>query len=134
MLGFGLAFFGSEARAELSESKRLLIRELLQLSGGGQAAEEVAQLFLVQIGYEYESMVEVALSEEPDLSAKEKQALREHLADFDLFAGAFSSSFAERIDLDAVLETVYVTSTTATSRRPSFARSSPSIGRRQAAR
>jgi hypothetical protein len=108
LLGSVLALFASEARAEVSESKRLLIRELLQLSGGGQAAEEVAQLFLVQIGHVYGSMVEEVLASESDLSAEEKQALREHLADFDRFAVAFSARFSERIDLDAVLETVYV--------------------------
>jgi len=108
LLGSALALFGTEARAEISESKQLLIRELLQLSGGGQAAEEVAQLFLAQIGYVYGSMVEEVLASESDLSAEEKQALREHLADFDRFAAAFSAKFNERIDLDAVLEGVYV--------------------------
>jgi hypothetical protein len=108
LLGSALALFGSEARAEISESKRLLIRELLQLSGGGQAAEQAARLFLAQIGYVYGSMVEEVVASESDLSAEEKQALREHLADFDRFASAFSERFNERIDLDAVLEAVYV--------------------------
>ncbi len=108
LLVFGLALFGSEARAELSESKRLLIRELLQLSGGGQAAEQVAQSFLVQIRHLYGSMVEEVVASESDLSAEETQALREHLTDFDRFASEFSARFAERIDLDAVLEAVYV--------------------------
>ena len=108
LLGSALALFGPEARAEISESKRLLIQELLQLSGGGQAAEQVAQSFLSQIRYVYGSMVEEVVASESDLSAEEKQALREHLADFDRFAGAFGARFAERIDLDAVLEAVYV--------------------------
>ena len=108
LLGFALAFFGSEARAEISESKRLLIRDLLQLSGGGQAAEQVAQSFLAQIQHVYGSMVEEVVASESDLSAEEEQTLREHLADFDRFASAFSARFAERIDLDAALEAVYV--------------------------
>ena len=86
LLGSALTLFGSEARAEISESKRLLIRELIQLSGGGQEAEQVAQLFLAQIRHVYGSMVEEVVASESDLSAEEKQALREHLADFDLFA------------------------------------------------
>ena len=108
LLGSALVLFGSEARAEISESKRLLIRELLQLSGGGQGADEVAQMFLAQIGYVYGSMVEEVVASESDLSAEEKQSLREHLADFDRFATAFSTRFKERIDLDAVLEAIYV--------------------------
>ena len=108
LLGSALALYGSEARAEISESKQLLIRELLQLSGGAQAADEVAQLFLAQIGYSYGSMVDEVVASESDLSAEEKQALREHLADFDRFAAAFSARFKERIDLDAALEAVYV--------------------------
>jgi hypothetical protein len=108
LLGSALALFGFGARAEVSESKGLLIRELLQLSGGGQAAEQVAQLFLAQIRYVYGSMVEEVVASESDLSVEEKQALQEHLADFDRFAGVFSERFAERIDLDAVLEAVYV--------------------------
>ena len=108
LLGSALTLFGSEARAEISESKRLLIRELIQLSGGGQAAEQVAQSFLAQIRHVYGSMVDEVVASESDLSAEEKQALREHLADFDRFASAFSARFAERIDLDAALEAVYV--------------------------
>jgi hypothetical protein len=108
LLGCTLALFGSEARAEISESKRLLIRELLQLSGGGQGAEEVAQLFLAQIGYVYGSVVDEVVASESELSAEEKQALREHLADFERFSTAFSAMFHERIDLDAALESVYV--------------------------
>jgi hypothetical protein len=108
LLGSTLALFGSEARAEISESKRLLIRELLLLSGGGQAAEQVAQLFLEQIRYVYGSMVEEVVASESDLSVEEKQALRQHLADFDRFATAFRARFAERIDLGALLESVYV--------------------------
>jgi len=108
LLGSALALLASEARAEASESKRLLIRELLQLSGGGDAAEEVAKSFLAQIRYVYGSMVEEVLASESDLSAEEKQTLREHLADFDRFAAKFSAKFEERIDLDAVLDAVYV--------------------------
>ncbi len=108
LLGSALTLFGAEARAEISESKRLLIRELIQFSGGGQEAELVAQSFLAQIRHVYGSMVDEVVASESDLSAEEKQALREHLADFDLFASAFSAGFAERIDLDAALETIYV--------------------------
>jgi hypothetical protein len=108
LLGSALALLGSEARAEISESKRLLIRELLQLSGGSKGADEVAQMFLAQIGYVYEAMVEEVVASESDLSAEDKQALREHLADFDRFSTAFSATFAERIDLDAALDAVYV--------------------------
>jgi hypothetical protein len=108
VLGCALALLGSEARAAISESKRLLIHELLQLSGGGQTADQVSQLFLEQIRYVYGGLVEEVVASESDLSAEEKQALREHLGDFDRFASVFSERFAERIDLDALLEAVYV--------------------------
>ena len=36
------------------------------------------------------------------------EALRRHLADFDSFGDAFSERFPQRIDLDALLESVYV--------------------------
>ena len=108
LLGSALALFASEARAEISESKRLLIRDLLHLSGGGQATEQVAQSFLVQIQHLYGAMVEEVVASESDLSAEESQALREHLADFDRFASAFNARFAEQIDLDATLEAIYL--------------------------
>lgn len=108
LLVSALALLAAQAQAEISESKRLLIRELLELSGGGRAAEEVAQMFLAQIGTVYGSMVEEVLASESDITAVQKQALREHLADFERFASTFSTRFEERIDLGAVLETVYV--------------------------
>lgn len=105
-LGVAVALAGV-AGAEPSAAKRQLILELLDLSGGG-SSERVAQLFLVQIRNHYGGMVESVLASETELSPEQLEALRQHLLDFDSFAAAFGARFPERIDLEAMLEAVYV--------------------------
>jgi hypothetical protein len=101
------AFAGS-APAETTESKKALIRELLQLSGGGASAEQVGRVFLAEIHAVYGSMIDEVMASEGDLTPEQESELRAHLADFDRFALAFSERFPQRIDLDRILEDVYL--------------------------
>lgn len=96
------------AVAEVDESKRELIRELILLSGGDTAANQIADLTLAQLAPAYETVVEEVLVSEVDLSDQQKQALRGHLADFGSFSQTFRERFPERVDMDQVLESIYV--------------------------
>jgi len=107
LVGTVLATAGSGARAGIPESKQQLIRELLEISSGTQATEQVAQMFLLQLRSHHRALVDQVVASEAGLTAEEQQALRAHLLDFDEFATTFSARFPERIDLDSVLVQVY---------------------------
>jgi hypothetical protein len=107
LAALGVLAVAAPAAAEPSAAKRQLIVELLDLSGSG-SSERVAQLFLLQIRGAYAGLVETVLASETELPPEQLEALRRHLADFDSFGAAFSERFPERIDLDALLESVYV--------------------------
>jgi hypothetical protein len=97
------------AGAQIAESKRALILELVRLAGGPEdSSERLAQAFLGQIRALYPTMVEQVLDEERTLGEEERAKLATHFADFERFAQAFSARFAERVDLAALLESVYL--------------------------
>jgi hypothetical protein len=106
---FALAFGASgPAMAEADEHKRALIRELILLSGGNTAAQQIVELTLAQLSPAYETVVDQVLISETELSNDEKLALRTHLADYERFAATFRKRFQERIDMPELLESVYV--------------------------
>lgn len=100
------------AGAELSESKKALIRELLAISGFAGASERMAEqqsiVELMRIKPNYGPMIEFAVSEQPDLSDEERRLLQERLDHFDEFAERFRSLFVERLDFAAIIDSVYL--------------------------
>jgi hypothetical protein len=96
------------ADAEVSASKRLLIRELIELSVVAVSLKKVEQLFLAQIRYALDTVVDQVLTQEPDLSSKQREALREELLDFEAFRSAFEERFSQRIVWEELLESVWV--------------------------
>jgi hypothetical protein len=102
---FSLA--ADDSGADLNDTKQRLIEELLDLSGGTQAAEQVPQMFLAQIEYVYPSLVDEVVASEADLGPEQRASLRTHLADFERFSQSFRARFPARIDLAQVLQTVY---------------------------
>jgi hypothetical protein len=96
------------AGAEIAESKRALVLELVRLAGPEKSSEQLAQAFLGQIRALYPTLVEQVLEEERDLGEEERAKLATHFADFERFAQAFSTRFAARVDLAGLLESVYL--------------------------
>ncbi|MDJ0848815.1 MAG: DUF2059 domain-containing protein [Myxococcota bacterium] len=96
------------ADAEPSPEKVELIRELLELSGGEEATQQITDTMLGQIYAAFPTLVEEVLRAETELEEAQREALRAHLADFDSFALTFRTRLPKRIDLGEVLETVYV--------------------------
>lgn len=101
-------FAAGPAVAEVDERKHELIRELILLSGGDTAANQIVDLTLAQLAPAYETVVEEVLVSEVDLSDQQKQALRSHLANFGRFSRTFRERFPERVDMSQLLESVYV--------------------------
>ncbi len=107
-LATALAGAAAQTAGEPSEEKVELIRELLVLSGGELAAQQITETLLGQIQAAYPTLVEEVLRAESDLEEPQREALRAHLADFDSFAITFRERLPQRIDLGRVLESVYV--------------------------
>lgn len=99
---------GGAARAEVDGQKRVLILELIEISGGDAAAGQIVDVTLAHLAGAYDTMLDEIMRSETELSAEEKQALRSRLGDYDRFSRAFRARFQERIDMAEVLESVYV--------------------------
>jgi len=100
---------GPDAASEPpSEAKRQLILELIALSGGQAAAEQLVEVTLAQLEAGYDTMLEEVLRSETELDADEQELLRAHLGDYERFSKAFRARLPERIDMDEILEAAYL--------------------------
>ena len=102
-----MAGFAGPAAA-ISDAKRALIVELLDLAGGGDLTAQLGATFLEQLRGHYPALVAKVLSSEEDLTPEQREALARHLADYDRFAGTFAKRFPDSIDVDAIIQKVYV--------------------------
>jgi hypothetical protein len=101
----------ADSGAEISESKKKLIQELLGISGSAsmpeQMAEQQAYFELMRIRPSYQPMMEYAVTEQQDLSEEQQQKLLEKLGDFEAFATSFRTRFTERLNFSKVVAEVY---------------------------
>lgn len=97
--------------SQISESKKKLIAELLAISGQASMSEQMADqqtvLELMRIRPSYEPMMQLAVSEQRDLSKDEQQKLLAKLGSFDAFAEKFRARFPERLNFSKILADVY---------------------------
>ena len=105
LVGLGI---GGAVRAEVDGQKRVLILELIEISGGDAAARQIVDVTLAHLADAYDKMLDEIIRSETELSVEETQALRRHLGDYDRFSRTFRARFRERIDMAEVLESVYV--------------------------
>lgn len=103
-LATGLAVPASAA----SESKHALIVELLELSGAGDLSGQLGNAFLEQLRPLYPGLVAEVVASEQDLSDEQREKLSAQLGDFDHFAALFAQHFDQAIDVDMIIEEVYV--------------------------
>lgn len=96
------------APAEPSASKRQVILELLEVAGGGKMAEQMSQVMLASIRQNQASMVEQFLASEKSLSPEDEARVRAYLSQRDRISQKFAERLPERLDFQALLETVYV--------------------------
>ncbi len=106
-----LLALATESGAEISESKRKLIEELLGISGSASIPEQMAQqqtyFELMRIRPTFQPMMEYAVSEQRDLSPGQQQELLEKLRDFEAFAATFRTRFTERLNFSKIVVDVY---------------------------
>jgi hypothetical protein len=107
----GVLIQPAKSNAELTESKQETIRELLGIVGLVGMAEQMRDqqsiVELMRIRPSYSQMMELAVSEQGDLSEEDRQRLLARLEDFDAFAERFRALFAERLDFSQIIEAVY---------------------------
>ena len=94
--------------AEMSASKQQLVREILDLSAGSQAPEQLADLYLAQLRSVFGSLVDRLVASEKDLPPEQLEKLRGGLSDFDRFAAAFRTRFPRSIDIRSIRDQVYM--------------------------
>ena len=111
ILAAGVLMQPAKSEAEASEAKQEMIRELLTIVGVVGMAEQMRDqqsvMELMQMQSSYHEMMELATSEQPDLSEENRQLLLARLDDFDAFAERFRTLFSQRLNFSTIIEAVY---------------------------
>jgi len=111
ILAAGVLMQPVKSGAEIPESKHKLIRELLTIVGivgmAEQMRDQQSVVELMRMQPSYHEMMELATSEQADLSEENRQLLLARLEDFDAFAERFQALFVERLNFSTIMETVY---------------------------
>jgi hypothetical protein len=110
-LAAGVLLQPAKSEAEVAESKQEMIRELLTIVGIAGMAEQMRDqqsvVELMQMQPSYHEMMELAASEQTDLSEEDRQLLLARLENFDAFAERFRTLFNERLNFTTIIETAY---------------------------
>ena len=111
ILAVSVLMLPARSDAEVTESKQEMIRELLTIVGivgmAEQMRDQQSVVELMQMQPSYHQMMEMATSEQADLSEVDRQLLLARLDDFDAFAERFQALFIERLNFSTIIETVY---------------------------
>jgi uncharacterized protein len=92
----------------ISETKRQLIYQLLELMNGRQQYEQMQQLILASMQQQIQPMMEQLANNNPELSAAEKEALISELSsNADSLITQFSAALRAEVTYDMLLERVY---------------------------
>jgi len=97
--------------AEVTETKQAMISELLTIVGivgmAEQMRDQQSVVELMRMQPSYHEMMELAASEQTDLSEADRQLLLARLEDFDAFAERFQTLFVERLNFSEIIAAVY---------------------------
>jgi hypothetical protein len=112
ILAAGMLIQSAQSEAEITETKREMIQELLAIVGivgmAEQMREHQGNIELMLMQPTYPQMMELAASEQTDLSEENRQLLLARLEDFDAFAERFHALFVERLNFSEIIEAVYL--------------------------
>lgn len=96
------------ACAEATETKRELIVEVIEATGGEELAVRISHVVLASLQPNYAATIEKFVASDETLTSEQRERVRAQLSRFGAFATEFSSRFAAAIDFDQVVENVYV--------------------------
>jgi len=90
----------------ISETKRQLMLELFELTGGERSAHQVMEVMLTQMEQSQGAMIEQLVASISGLSPEEQSELREHLGGAQGFLAKFRTRLPERIDFQELMQGV----------------------------
>jgi uncharacterized protein len=90
----------------ISETKRQLMLELFELTGGERSADQLMEVMLAQMEQSQGAMIEQVVAGTSGLSPEQQSELREHLGGGQGFFAKFRTRLPERIDFRELMQGV----------------------------
>ncbi len=92
----------------VSQQKRELIKELIDLTGGEQMFRNVSQITTVQMQQEFNSILQSIIPESSGISEEKKQEMIKKVnQDMNRIVQQFNQRLMEKLDFNKIMETVY---------------------------
>jgi hypothetical protein len=108
----GVCLQAAPSGAEPATPKQEMIQELLTIVGVVGMAEQMRDqqsvVELMRMQPKYHQMMEMATTEQADLSEENRQLLLARLENFDAFAERFRTLFNERLNFTEIINVVYL--------------------------
>ena len=96
------------AQQPISEKKKQLIQELIELTGGEKLFRQVSQVTAAQLEQDFQAIIESIPSESIGVSASQKQELLQTLSqDISRIANLYNQRLMEKINFNQIIENVY---------------------------
>lgn len=96
------------AQQPISDKKKQLIQELIELTGGEQLFRQVSQVTAAQLEQDFQAIIESVPSESLGVSANKKQELLQTLnRDISRIANLYNQRLMEKINFNQIIENVY---------------------------
>jgi hypothetical protein len=106
MLASAVAYAAGSNPISISETKRQLMLELFELTGGERSADQMIDVLLAQMEQSQGAMIEQVVAGTSGLSPEEQSELREHLGGAQGFFAKFRTRLPERIDFQELMQGV----------------------------
>ena len=96
------------SQPSVSESKRQLIRELIELTGGEKLFRQVSQITTAQLQQEFTGILESIVPENSGISSEKKQQMINQInQDMSRILTQYNQRLMEKLDFNQILEKVY---------------------------
>ncbi|MGL4499752.1 MAG: DUF2059 domain-containing protein [Planktothrix sp.] len=96
------------SQQSVSESKRKLIRELIELTGGEKLFRQVSQITTAQLQQEFTGILESIVPETSGISIEKKQQMINQInQDMSRILTEYNQRLMEKLDFNQIMEKVY---------------------------
>ena len=96
------------SQPSVSESKRPLIRELIELTGGEKLFRQVSQITTAQLQQEFTGILESIVPENSGISSEKKQQMINQInQDMSRILTQYNQRLMEKLDFNQIMEKVY---------------------------